>query len=96
MLIVVLLQDQIVHQKHSVTSCVQFFGGDGVGGFGRVILGGIVDNTEGLSDVTADLSRTASIIGVEITDPGSSYFSSPPVVSFEDPCRKGYGAIGRA
>jgi len=75
---------------------VSFFGGDGIGGFGRAILGGVVDNTEGLSDVTADLSRTASIIGVEITDPGSAYFSSPPVVSFEDPCRKGYGAIGRA
>jgi len=75
---------------------VSFFGGDGIGGFGRVILGGIVDNTEGLSDVTADVSRTASIIGVEITDPGSSYFSTPPVVSFEDPCRQGYGAIGRA
>ena len=75
---------------------VSFFGGDGIGGFGRIILGGIVDNTDGLSDVTADLSRTASIIGVEITDPGSSYFSTPPVVSFEDPCRQGYGAIGRA
>ena len=75
---------------------VSFFGGDGIGGLGRAILGGIVDNTEGLSDVTADLSRTASIIGVEITDPGSSYFSSPPVVTFEDPCRKGYGAVGRA
>ena len=75
---------------------VSFFGGDGVGGFGKVILGGIVDNTEGLSDVTADASRTASIIGVEVTDPGSSYFSTPPVVSFEDPCRQGYGAIGRA
>jgi len=75
---------------------VSFFGGDGIGGFGRAILGGIVDNTEGLSDVTADLSRTASIIGVEITDPGSAYFSSPPVVTFEDPCRKGYGAVGRA
>jgi len=75
---------------------VSFFGGDGIGGFGRVILGGIVDNTEGLSDVTADVSRTASIIGVEITDPGSSYFSTPPVVSFEDPCRQGYGAVGRA
>ena len=75
---------------------VSFFGGDGIGGFGRITLGGIVDNTDGLSDVTADLSRTASIIGVEITDPGSSYFSTPPVVSFEDPCRQGYGAIGRA
>ena len=75
---------------------VSFFGGEGIGGLGKVILGGIVDNTEGLSDVTADLSRTASIIGVEITDPGSAYFSSPPVVTFEDPCKKGYGAIGRA
>ena len=75
---------------------VSFFGGDGIGGFGRVILGGIVDNTEGLSDVTADVSRTASIIGVEITDPGSTYFTNPPVVSFEDPCGQGYGAVGRA
>ena len=75
---------------------VSFFGGDGIGGLGRVILGGIVDNTEGLSDVTADVSRTASIIGVEITDPGSTYFSTPPVVSFEDPCGQGYGAVGRA
>ena len=75
---------------------VKFFGGDGIGGLGRVILGGIVDNTEGLSDVTADVSRTGSIIGVEITDPGSTYFTTPPVVSFEDPCRQGYGAVGRA
>ena len=75
---------------------VSFFGGDGIGGFGKIILGGIVDNTEGLSDVTADVSQTASIIGVEITDPGSTYFTTPPVVSFEDPCGQGYGAIGRA
>tara|TARA_R100001440_G_scaffold74008_1_gene99023 strand:+ start:2901 stop:5252 length:2352 start_codon:yes stop_codon:yes gene_type:complete len=75
---------------------VNFFGGDGIGGIGKVILGDIVDNVEGLSDVTADVSRTASIIGVEITDPGGAYFSSPPVISFEDPCRQGYGAVGRA
>ena len=75
---------------------VSFFGGDGIGGFGKIILGGIVDNTEGLSDVTADVSQTASIIGVEITDPGSTYFTTPPVVSFEDPCSQGYGAVGRA
>ena len=34
-----------------------------------------MDNTEGLSDVTADVSRTASIIGVEITDPGINVIS---------------------
>ena len=75
---------------------VNIFGGDGFGGVGRAILGNFVSNTEGLSDVTADLSRTASIIGVEIEDPGSAYFYYPPIISFDDPCNKGYGAIGRA
>ena len=75
---------------------VNIFGGDGIGGAGRAILGGIVRNTEGLSDVTADLSRTASIIGVEITDPGVGYFSTPPLITFEDPCNLGYGAVGEA
>ena len=75
---------------------VSFFGGSGSGGFGRAILGKFVDNTEGLSEVTADFSRTASIIGVEIEDPGSDYFYYPPAVSFDDPCSNGYGAVGRA
>ena len=59
-------------------------------------MGGFVDNTEGLSDLTSSITRTASIIGVEITDPGSRYFSAPPVISFVDPCNMGYGAVGRA
>ena len=75
---------------------VNIFGGDGVGGAGKAILGGIVSNTDGLSDVTADLSRTASIIGVEITDPGAGYFTTPPLITFEDPCNRGYGAVGEA
>ena len=75
---------------------VEFFGGDGIGGLGKAILGGFVDNTEGLSDLTSSITRTASIIGVEITDPGSRYFSAPPVISFVDPCNMGYGAVGRA
>ena len=75
---------------------VNIFGGDGIGGAAKAIMGGIVKNTDGLSDVTADLSRTGSIIGVEITDPGASYFTSPPLITFEDPCNKGYGATGEA
>ena len=75
---------------------VNIFGGDGIGGAGKAILGGIVRNTEGLSDVTADLSRTGSVIGVEITDPGAGYFTSPPLITFEDPCNLGYGAVGEA
>jgi len=72
---------------------VNIFGGDGIGGAGKAIMGGIVNNTEGLSDVTADLSRTGSIIGVEITDPGAGYFTSPPLITIEDPCNKGYGSV---
>ena len=75
---------------------VNIFGGDGFGGAGKAILGGIVNNTEGLSDVTADLSRTGSVIGVEITDPGLGYFTTPPLITFEDPCNLGYGAVGEA
>ena len=75
---------------------VSFFGGSGSGATGRAILGSFVNNTPGLSEVTESLTRTASIIGVEITDPGSGYGSAPPIITFEDPCRNGYGAIARA
>ena len=75
---------------------VNIFGGDGIGGAAKAIMGGIVSNTDGLSDVTADLSRTGSIIGVEITDPGLGYFTSPPLITFEDPCDQGYGSAAEA
>ena len=74
---------------------VSFFGGNGIGGAGKAIMGGIVNNTEGLSEITSAVTRTASIIGVEITDPGSGYSYAPPMVTFEDSCGLGYGAVGR-
>lgn len=82
------------------TSCggptVSFFGGNGIGGAGKVLMGGIVNNTDGLGEITSSVARTGSIIGVEITDPGSKYTYAPPMVTFEDPCGLGYGAVGRA
>jgi len=82
------------------TSCggptVSFFGGNGIGGAGKAILGGIVNNTDGLGEITSSVARTGSIIGVEITDPGSKYTYAPPMVTFEDSCGLGYGAVGRA
>ena len=36
------------------------------------------------------------MIGVEITDPGAGYFTTPPLITFEDPCNLGYGAVGEA
>ena len=82
------------------TSCggptVSFFGGNGIGGAGKVLMGGIVNNTDGLGEITSSVARTGSIIGVEITDPGSKYTYAPPMVTFEDSCGLGYGAVGRA
>lgn len=75
---------------------VKFFGGNGVGGAGKAILGSVVSNTEGLSEVTSSIARTGSIIGVEITDPGEGYTYAPPIVTFEDSCGLGRGAVGRA
>ena len=75
---------------------VKIFGGDGIGGAGRAIFGGIVQNTPNLSDLSSNVVKTASIIGVELTDPGSNYFYKEPLISFSDSCGLGYGAVGKA
>ena len=75
---------------------VKIFGGDGIGGAGRAILGGIVQNTPDLDNLSRNVTRTASVIGVELTDPGSGYFYKEPLISFSDSCGLGYGAVARA
>ena len=73
---------------------VEFFGGGGSGAAGRVILGNFVNelDTEG---IVGSVQRTASIVGVEIDNPGSGY-EDAPFITFSDNCDKGYGAYGRA
>jgi len=73
---------------------VEFFGGGGSGAAGRVILGNFVNelDTEG---IVGSVQKTASIVGVEIEDPGSGY-EDAPFITFSDNCDKGYGAYGRA
>ena len=74
---------------------IDFFGGNGGSGAkGNVILGNFITKFD-KDDIYGTLKKTASIIGVEITDPGSGY-SSPPLVSFGDRCDQGYGAYGKA
>ena len=74
---------------------VDFFGGNGGSGAkGNVILGNFLTKFD-KDDLYGSLKKTASIIGVEITDPGSGY-TSPPLVSFGDRCNQGYGAYGKA
>jgi hypothetical protein len=72
------------------TSCnpptINIFGGGGDGATAIPLLGGIVG--EGIS-------RTASIIGIEITNSGSGY-EFPPFVEVVDNCGQGYGAIARS
>jgi len=74
---------------------IDFFGGNGGSGAkGNVILGNFLTKFD-KDDLYGSLQKTASIIGVEITDPGSGY-TSPPLVSFGDRCNQGYGAYGKA
>ena len=82
----------------NVTKCglptVSFFGGDGIGGAGNVLLGNIIDNVD-TEDAVGDVLKLGSIVGVKMTDPGLGY-TDPPIVTFQDSCNKGYGAYGRA
>ena len=73
---------------------VEFFGGDGSGGAGKLLLGGFIDKLD-VNDIYGDIKRTASIIGVEMTDRGNGY-TEEPIVSFTDSCEQGYGAYGKA
>lgn len=70
---------------------VRIFGGGGIGAVGKALMGSFVSNVDGLSEA---IDATASIIGVEIENPGSGY-KFPPFVELVDKCGRGYGAIAR-
>ena len=72
---------------------VKFFGGDGVGAAGKVLLGNFIDRID-YNDIFADVKSTAGILGVEVTDPGEGY-TEEPLVEFTDSCDQGYGAFGK-
>ena len=80
----------------NVTKCglptVSFFGGDGIGGAGNALLGGIINNVD-TEDAVGDVLKVGSIVGVKLTDPGLGY-TEAPIVTFQDSCNKGYGAYG--
>lgn len=73
---------------------VSIFGGGGEGGLGRVILGKFINRLD-TNNMFASVQRTASIIGVEVINPGARY-TSEPIVTFDDQCQKGEGAYGKA
>jgi hypothetical protein len=64
-----------------------FGGGPGSGAKAIPIFGNIVTNPDG--------NTTASVIGVQLTNPGSNY-SFPPFVEIVDDNEQGYGAIARS
>lgn len=73
---------------------IEIFGGDGIGGAGKALLGNFIDKLD-TDDIYGSIKSTASIIGVEITDRGSQY-TEEPLISFTDNCNQGYGAFGKA
>ena len=73
---------------------IDFFGGTGEGASGRVILGSFITKFD-KDDLFGTLTKTAGIMGVEITNPGEGY-AEPPLVSFNDSCNQGFGAYAKA
>ena len=73
---------------------VEFFGGEGIGGVGKAILGKVKAEFN-FDDIYGDVKRTASIVGIEMADGGSGY-TSPPIVTLTDNCDRGYGAYAKA
>ena len=71
----------------------EIFGGDGVGGAGKVLFGNFINRLDP-DNLYGEIQRTASIIGFEITDPGSGYTEEPDI-AFNDNCNQGYGAFGK-
>ena len=80
------------------TSCggatVELFGGGGIGGSGKVILGNFIRKFD-KDDLFGKIKRTASIAGIEVTNPGGGY-TSDPIVTIDDECDQGRGAYARA
>lgn len=76
------------------TPTVEIFGGDGFNATGEVILGRVIEDVDE-EDIVGGIERTASIVGVKITNPGAGY-TRAPLVAFTDSCNRGYGAYGRA
>ena len=73
---------------------IEFFGGDGLGGAGKVLMGNFINRFD-KEDILGDIEKVGSIVGVDITNPGQAY-TEPPLVAFSDSCDKGYGAYGKA
>jgi len=65
---------------------VNIFGSNGSGASAVAIMGNVVGEGR---------DRTGSVIGINITNPGSGY-DFPPFIEIEDDGNQGYGAIGRA
>lgn len=66
---------------------INIFGGSGNGATAIPIFGNLVESSDG--------QITSSIIGVQITDPGSGY-TYPPFVEIVDDNDQGYGAVARS
>ena len=73
---------------------VEFFGGDGIGGAGKVLLGNFIDKIDP-EDIYGTIKKTGGILGVKMSDRGNGY-TEEPMIAFSDNCNQGYGAYGKA
>jgi hypothetical protein len=78
---------------------VEIYGGNGSGAVAEAIMGNIVENVNlevgGIDELTEEVNKVGSIIGVDITYPGEGY-TEEPLIRLVDNCDQGYGAYARA
>ena len=96
-------KEQLECNSGNILKCglpkVEIYGGNGSGAVAEAILGNIVENVNvevgGIDELTEEINKTGSIIGVDITYPGEGY-TEEPLIRLVDNCDQGYGAYARA
>lgn len=73
--------------KYASAPIINIFGGVGSGAEAIPIFGNLVQDSDG--------HVTASVIGVQVTNPGSGY-TFPPFIEIVDDNNQGYGAVARS
>ena len=96
-------KEQLECNSGNILKCglpkVEIYGGNGSGAVAESILGNIVENVNievgGIDELTEEVNKVGSIIGVDITYPVEGY-TEEPLIRLVDNCDQGYGAYARA
>ena len=97
-------KEQLECNSGNILKCglpkVEIYGGNGSGAVGESYFRkysqkNVNIEVGGIDELTEEVNKVGSIIGVDITYPGEGY-TEEPLIRFVDNCDQGYGAYARA